>query len=670
MKDVDTIWEHRWRLPALAVAGALCPLLFLAPVQGAPLASVPPVGEAVSAAADLAGDARLQRAVRVDEAGVSLEELLATFSTQDLTLSSTPSCKEQKLQIRLNDRPLRTLMEAVADLLPGQWKSVPGGGYLLEMDAEAVRRRDRWWRLFLGERERALAAQRARALHVMRETPPEIKPDEPRGAGSGAGGAEGVPFDWRGEMAAARAIYPQLPASLQERIASQMNDTIFYGAVLGSMGDLDEGATLIRLDQLPSSVQDVVQERIERMRLKDAPSWNGTMLRFKNDGLTVRTEVMFPSERLVPAFHLSVRVGPDAAALPLSQDWLMDRMRDLGRAAPLTWKQLAAYQNSHVWQNDPPDPARKPNQFPPPRRADVLDWLGEQGKIEFVADYYSTPSTLMKPSDLERPKLPLKEELNYRAFEQDMSWKQREDKVYLFRNNRWYRDDRLEVPAVLLKRWLADQETPAISPQTPTVTPAVSQPNGGGREPVLPPAEALRKQLDWEAEVITTLTPFQIASGLRWFVREEPATPATLATDAALKETGNLKERLRKATQEAQKDPVKWLGYRIQRAPFRFQADRLLPRRHALRFYAGLTSAARTSLIEGNLRVSTLSATQRAQAEYLLPQLTLLSESAGAARARLGLQFQSQPSIRQGETAFTLRLIVAPFASAEGATQR
>src|SRR5262249_441710 len=67
----------------------------------------------------LAQDARLDLPVSLDEIGTSMEDLLKKVSRKGLTLRAGRNCSAQKLQIRLKNRPLRTLMLALAELLPG-----------------------------------------------------------------------------------------------------------------------------------------------------------------------------------------------------------------------------------------------------------------------------------------------------------------------------------------------------------------------------------------------------------------------------------------------------------------------------------------------------------------------------------------------------------------------
>ena len=60
------------------------------------------------------------------------------------------------------------------------------------------------------------------------------------------------------------------------------------------------------------------------------------------------------------------------------------------------------------------------------------------------------------------------------AAKRDISWKRTADGLVLIRNNRWYRDDDLEVPQPLLRRWFGlllqtRQQEAAAQAATPAV---------------------------------------------------------------------------------------------------------------------------------------------------------------------------------------------------------
>lgn len=522
----------------------------------------------------LAKDAPLQRTITLDETGVSLEELLRKVSSKTVVLSCARVCAPQKVQVRLKQRPLYALMESLAELLPGSWKRLKdGSGYRLEIDQKTLARRERWWRLFLREREKAKAAQIAYMLAEMR-TPPEkrrLTSNSPQSS----------------KMATlAREVFYSLPASLQELIARQLNDVPFYttGIMLFTSDD-EEGAILVRLSDLPASAQEIVREQNPGL-----PS--DALMRFANGGFILRADILgTEGQRIGMSLKLDVPFAPNALSLLSNHAMLVEEVRRLGRDAPEAWKQLAAYEESRVWDNTLPENGRRPLQ--PPRRVAILQWLGEKADMEFVADYYSLPCTPvpMSPEQRARPLTrPLEAELNHRAAELDMSWKRRSDDIYLFRNNRWYRDDYLEVPAPLLKRWFSMHSR-----------------DKGSQGPLSLRANVpMRNLMDWSAEVVTTLTPWQIANGLRWAVREE-----------------------RFLVQNTQKPLVNPVSSKLTELPFSwmFDSDYILRSYSTVRFYASLSAPARASLLENHLPFTALNPIQQKQALLCLPTLRALLEA-------------------------------------------
>jgi len=567
----------------------------------------------------LANDPRLRRAVTLDEAGIQLDELLQRLGDDGLSLTCDRACAEQKLQIRLKGRPLRTLMEALAQLLPGSWQPLENaGGYRLEMEAKAVARRERWWKLVLGERERARAALRAAVLQALWDGPPRFSPE----------GTPILPDDPQEEAQRLRpyAFFRSLPAPLQNRIAESLLDHHSYGpgSVIG--GDVDEGTVVVPLRDLPLAAQEMVREGVTSAYKAangrpDLP-WNKALLRFANYGIRVGAALFFPGERAIndgrgiaTRLDMSVPAPPEAQVLDLDHRGLVEVVNRLGTAAPSAWRELAAYRRSRVWKNDPGSPGRDST---PPWRVQVLRRLGEQADIEFVADCYSVPCSLMTPAEMERPLTrPLKQELDDCAEQHDLSWKRRADNIYIFRNNRWYRDDRLEVPAPLLRRWTA-----LFLASRQKEGPRLLQP--------VTPLEKLRQQMDRDAEVVTQLSPWQIANGLRFFLMEEPSDPP------------------------GRKGPKRILG------PFGFDVDRILRGYHTTRFYAGLPPAQREALLENRLPFGSLSPAQKEGAIYLLPDVKIRLADWESGPILLGVQAK-MPLVVIGGTATSRGSALRPY---------
>jgi len=201
--------------------------LLLAAAPTVALAQKPPA--ALSQKQTLAQDARLDRVVSLDVISVPLGEVLQQESLDKSTekmedghrflLTAAPDCADLKLQVRLNGRPLRTLMTALAEMLPGHWTATPHG-YLLSMTTEAAAARTEWWRLFLGERAKALAAQKQAVFDAMKTKARRRKDSDPD--------PEQSDRAVEADVANQHDFFHSLPPALKEQIAANMEETSFY----------------------------------------------------------------------------------------------------------------------------------------------------------------------------------------------------------------------------------------------------------------------------------------------------------------------------------------------------------------------------------------------------------------------------------------------------------
>ncbi|HZO90948.1 MAG TPA: hypothetical protein VFB38_21665 [Chthonomonadaceae bacterium] len=76
------------------------------------------------------------------------------------------------------------------------------------------------------------------------------------------------------------------------------------------------------------------------------------MLRFNNTGFVVSVNIALPNGDASSTHELFVGNAPTALALPLNHTSLAETVRRMGRNTPISWRQLAAYQNSRVWANE------------------------------------------------------------------------------------------------------------------------------------------------------------------------------------------------------------------------------------------------------------------------------------------------------------------------------
>ena len=219
----------------------------------------------------------------------------------------------------------------------------------------------------------------------------------------------------------------------------------------------------------------------------------------------------------------------------------------------------------------------------------------------------------------------------------------REDGVYLVRNNRWYRDDGLEAPQPLLRRWFglllqARRQAAAQAEKLQAAAPSVPQPFPQAAPPVTPqsPEErtaTMKQTWDWAAEVFGALTPWQVYNGLALFQPEERdladpkrrlgkarqgaegLSPRPASGRAAL---GSSRLTLRSRRSAARSPPSKGCRIRCSCTP-------------------SLDDARRTALLEGRLPASALSPSQLAQAVSLQPLLPQALQNLPAASVFLGL---------------------------------
>jgi hypothetical protein len=571
-------------------------------------------------------DARLERQVSVSETGIPLEELLNRLSDKNLSLTCSRSNAPWKLHLRLKDRSLRTLMQALAELLPGEWIVQPdGSGYRLDMERKATERRARWWELFLGERDKALAAQRQKVLAALRRPPVPVKIDD-SGNPNLTQEAAAVPQS--------RQFYNSLPADLQEHIADRMNETAWYRSMV-SVGGEEEGAMMVPLESLPESCRNILRDRIKGVATDpDKLRMEKATVTLMNEGIRLMAVARLADGRFF-ADVATVRVGTGTEAISLLLDHtaLAEEVKRLGNAAPEIWKTLAKYQTSRIWKNSLPAPP-KIIKIPPPRRAEILAWLAKKADIEFVADYYSVPGqTNLAPDTLPLSR-PVTEELDARALEQDFSWK-RSNTLYLIRSNRWYRDDFVEIPEPTLKRWRSlrapDVSANTAAPNTPLAVP----------DPAVL-RTLVRKQLDWEAEVVQTLSPWQIANGLKWAADESRGK--------------------RDSDPDRKSEPPQKMPFDAEVLPFFADADRILQQRRTLLFYGGLTADERERLLSGSLVFDTLTPAQKEQVLYLLPLLATLPRTENDTPVRLALRSKvdAMYAVSRGVSHLPVRLVFLP----------
>ena len=591
----------------------------------------------------LDGDQRLERPITLDLISVPLDEVLQKESVDKSTdkiedtnrflLTAAANCADLKLQVRLDNRPLRTLMGALAEMLPGTWTRTPHG-YQISMTKQAAADRTEWWKLFLGEREKALALQQQAVLTAMQAPTPERKD-------SASDAEESDPAVER-NIEKQHEFFQFLPPDLKTQIVTNMDESGFYEVEhMGFGTEGEQTGTIGWLSQMPAQTQETFKAALQDTvnQMTQAPpayqkyavkaqqdmaalSLSKVYFLFQNGGFVVFASPYNCPPSVSTTLELHVPLVQSAPTLMLNQAALVKTVQKMGEAAPEEWKRLAAYQLGRVWPNilptvQPEDPSIW---HPSISRAAQTDWLGEKGHMEYVSDYYSHGGYTMPEAQRKLPvKRPLATELDEMAVRRDVSWKKDTAGIYLIRNNRWYRDDDLEVPQPQLRRWFMAllqsrmQEIAARS-SVPATGQAVFQTIPQSSEERI---AALKQNWDWAAEMFSTLTPWQIRNGLSLFQPEEKDL-AALNDASAAKLDEKLKHYFPQGVVLSGSDPF---AEATRMPPFHLAVSMLKGFPHTAQFYGSLDDTGRTALLKGTLPASALSPVQIAQAVSLQPLL-------------------------------------------------
>jgi hypothetical protein len=510
----------------------------------------------------LATDVRLKHAVTISAIGVNLDAFLEALSKKGVALKCDKECADLKLHLNLKERSLAEVMVALADLVPGKWERKDAeDSYFLHMSERAVRRRKNWWDTYLEARRKALQLVPGEILKSMRAAPPS----EERARILMGNDPEFI------NPIIQQKFFNLLPQDLQQHLAQRMAGGVEDSLSAATNSWDDERAVYVPLSDIPAAARPIQEDRPGRIP-------TDTVVRFTFGSFNLIAVLLGPDGKIV--YHTLTADLPNfqSIGIGLDQEYLVEwKHKGLLERAPVEWSRLADYQESTFWNNRLSELSFRPRQNPL-WRPDLLNYLAQQTGMEFISDYYARPGVMMTPAQKATPlPQPLEQELNTQAALLDMSWK-RKGTLYLFRNNRWYRDDALEVPTALARDWLK-KFSPAHAGPTP---PAPSQQEDS--------AKSLQKQLDRRAEIIGKLNRWQILRGLRWLARE------------------NLD----------QKTTPQWT---TPFGDFPFYQDSITVMReyHLIQFYRSLEPEERADLCSGRLPYSSLTQTRKQEALRLAP---------------------------------------------------
>ena len=564
-----------------------------APVEASASSTKADDNETIVTNAELRKEPTLQRRVSIEACGISLATLLkglkAKSSEPDVLLLCNKDCEEQKIQIRLIDRPLCALMVALAELLPGEWSHAPfSPTYRVRMTGEARRQRDFWWRLYQGEREKEIKRYSAAVLAQMRKP---LQKDALN---------RDVQTFWNG-----------LPPSFQEKVANQvLRNALYHSAdLLYATTPLVEGAVVLPWNDVPKAAQETFVMSARRMA-NGAEIAAPVCLAAVNTGMGVIPRIV-ASNGFVWETELDCPGGQqeEYPVMPVDHRNLptIIKKRDAAKQKVAdNWRRLAQFQESRVWPADPGEPTQKESVSPQDvaRRAETLDWMGVKGKMEFVADYYSQPARPLSLKEKAKSlNAPMETELNTLAARHDLSWKRTNDRFYLIRNNRWYRDDYLEAPNPVLHELEGVLHEFYVTGRATDKLRIESRRNGQ-----ISPAEVtaarqkkLHCQLAVYAAVAQRLTPWQVANGLTFYVSEKNSRAF-----------------------DPEEPAYAW-------RPFGSFGDVLLSNYEMGRFVAALSAGQRAAMEGDGLLLRDLSAEQTTQLRFVSPEFAAAGIAANAA---------------------------------------
>lgn len=539
----------------------------------------------------LSADPLLARPITIKQTYISIRRVLELASDSQTTLRVTGDAADLRLQLALKNRPISALMRSLAQMLPGTWTREPDGKtYTLHQTAAAEKYQRDWWSVWQQEYDRVHKAEKQQILNFLRADPSKVNDYNTPQIAPAALFMEGYTL---------RRFLHGLPADIQERLAGQNTDFYFYS---GYGGEKVEGAITLPWKNLSADSRELLKKRFAQWRLQrtlDAPDKAAEddlfVVRLQNLGRFINVQLISPNSDDAAGGSVDVQTYLNIPNLPLTHGRLHYFFPSLKNLTPPTWRTLDQFAAATVWET-PEVKKPYPLWYQQYRRQilfrepipDILNRLHESQGVEFIVECSSVPyeRKIKKGIKIQTNVPPMTEKiptdiaqiLPIFAEEHDESWRKSDEGIYLVRGNRWYRQDAAIVPEAQLLEWQK-----AFAVQNIKLG-AVIAPES---------AEEIRRMLDLDAEVVQTLSVWQIAAGLRWV--SVPAPPDASDPDA----------------------PPCWLH------PLSMYYARLLRTRYTLKWYAGLTAEQREWLVQGRLPVSTMTPAQKSQLEFVLPDVAL-----------------------------------------------
>ncbi len=394
--------------------------------------------------------------VQLDYHEIDLNRLCKVLSSSDLILKCVPAAQNQKLQMHLTHYTVKDVMVAIAKLMPGEWvHGSTTNSIYFEMSAQALRERHIWWGLFMRAWNEGMQSRDDHLLNALNNPSKYLAKTR-------------LSNDLIQEISDCTSIIHSLPVSVKDQIDETTTRVGDYGRVFHKVIGPYNGIAAITLDSFSSQQQNMIFNKLNATDQSMAHHSPSSCLIFTYGSGMMFVYLALPNNQIVPIWQIPFNTKQDnalqKAAMSLDQHRLVRLVKEDSHPREL-YKELVSYATSTVWNDHLPSieyhlyyhlSDALHGVFGPLRRSERLEWIEEHTGFQYISDYYTqSGSILNNNSHVRKWKHSLKYELDRMAKLNDCSYRVNTDGIYLVRDNRWYRDDELEVPDSLLSQWMS-----------------------------------------------------------------------------------------------------------------------------------------------------------------------------------------------------------------------
>lgn len=452
----------------------------------------------------LSSDSTLQRDVTISAAPITLSDLCSKLSSPGCQLQAADGSRSQLLQIKLVNRPMWQIMDAVAHLIPGKWvKNTLHSGFFFEISEATLQHENEWWSLYDRLLSRATGDISNNIVQNLTAPIPNIKP-------ANIYVANYLHF---------LSIFHQVPQPFIQNMSMSENLDAFLQYPSQSVVARTNSPQILPLSSITGSAKSVLVNKIQNayQNSTDQPNFpTNPFIEFQLSGQSISIQEILKNGSLLNLTGFTPVVAVNMYMSQYLNPYADDSQLLIQhpKTFPHLMQQLAAYQHSFVWKNTLPNSSPDSGLLtltPPINRAEKLAWLSHTTGMQYVADYFSEPSAAMTQAEYNKPASGgVDTQLNLMALKNDTSWYKQSDGIVLVRDNRWYRDEPIQVPsAVLDKMWdMVHKAEQQLTPKTSSTDAMQIKEN---------------LQLQLEAYAYRKLTPLQLMYGLRFYVQHQSA---------------------------------------------------------------------------------------------------------------------------------------------------